>query len=280
MMIYLAGPIDHVPADSDAVGFGRGCAARAFRLEELAWFDPAKPYGSPMSDPEATYRINEAALRESDGLLALLPPGVPSTGTPMEIQRAYDAGKPVAVVGGNGSMQLMGMGVWRADWTNDAEPIIAAIRWLKTCAHDRVVSDHLIKYIGDPEYEPRSGYPGDAGFDLVVSEDTQIPYDGFADVPCGLSIELPQGVWAMVTGRSSTIRRRKLLVSQAIIDQGYRGPIFAGVWNLGEAKYEAKRGERIAQLIPFPLLSARLQFERVETLGPSARGESAFGSTG
>ena len=50
--------------------------------------------------------------------------------------------------------------------------------------------------------------------------------------------------------------------------------------NIGDMPVELKRGERIAQLIPMPLISERLHLERVEKLTLSERGERAFGSSG
>lgn len=279
MLLYLAHPIDHV-VETDALKFGIACCARELRNREVAWYDPIAPFGSPMADPVGCYRINEAALRESDAVLALLPPGVPSTGTPMEIQRAVDLGKPVAVVGAAGSMQLAGMGVWRKDWEPDARVFEAAIAFLMEAADRRYSTGYQIRWTGSPEFAPKRGYPGDAGFDLVVSETTRVHIDHFVDIPCGINVELPHDCWGMITGRSSTLRRRRLLVNMGIIDQGYRGPLFAGVWNMGEEVVVVEEGERIAQLIPMPLTSMMLLPQRVEELSPSARGLKSFGSTG
>lgn len=279
MLIYLARPNDHANG-SDEVAFGVACAARTLRNQELAWYDPIAPFGSPMADPIGCYRVNEAALRESDACLAIYPPGVPSTGTPMEIMRAHESGKPTAVVGGNGSMQLLGMGVRQFDWDGTAGPVDAAIDWLKTVSATRYASTFQIKYVGDQQFEPKCAVPGDAGFDLICSKETRVHIDQFVDIPCGVSIELPYDCWGMIVGRSSTLRRRRLLVNQGIIDQGYRGPLFAGVWNLGEEVAIVEEGERIAQLIPMPLTSMMLSVVRVAELTPSLRGTKAFGSTG
>lgn len=280
MLIYLAHPIDHVVDRVSDLKFGMDCAARALRSHDLAWYDAALPFGSPMADPIACYRANEGVLREADALLALMPPGVPSTGTPMEIQRAHDQGKPVAVVGCSGSMQLEGMGVQQYDWDGTASPIDAAVDFLKAAALSRYSGSFAIKYTGDREFEPRRGLPGDAGFDMIVSETCRVHIGNFVDIPCGVNIELPYDCWAMVTGRSSTLRKRQLLVHTGIIDQGYRGPLFAGVWNLGDEVATVEKGERIAQLIPMPLTSMMLTMQPVAELGPSIRGGAGFGSTG
>lgn len=137
-----------------------------------------------------------------------------------------------------------------------------------------------IRWVGPPECMPTQSYPGDAGFDLVVYGQTRIAIDGVADVPLGIKVELPPGVWAMLMGRSSTMRERGLHVAQAIIDQGYRGPLFAACHNISDRVVWLEPGERVAQLIPMPLMSERLGVRHVEVLGSSERGEAAFGSSG
>ena len=124
------------------------------------------------------------------------------------------------------------------------------------------------------------GYVGDAGFDLIASQSTPIRVGSYAEVPCGFDIEMPGNLWALIHSRSSTLRDRRLLVMSSVIDQGYRGPMFVGAWNLGDTRAVVERGERIAQLIPMPLLSSELAVLRVKDLTPSDRGSKGFGSTG
>lgn len=127
---------------------------------------------------------------------------------------------------------------------------------------------------------PSRHYPGDAGLDLYVAQDMVIPYGQFLDVPAGCRVELPDGVWGLITGRSSTIRNRGLLVVNGVIDAGWRGPLYAAVQNLRMDAARLKRGERIAQLILFDALAPRYEPTRVDALSPSDRGEFGFGSTG
>lgn len=139
-----------------------------------------------------------------------------------------------------------------------------------------------IKWTGDPSCEPVRHYVGDAGFDLVAEFDTHIPYGEFVDVSMGIRIELPESIWAMVTGRSSTLGKKRLLVTPAVIDNGYRGPVAVGVLNVGSKASFIKKGERIAQLIPIQMFAHRLSLEGVAELPnfPSDRGTSGMGSTG
>ncbi|HEX8193128.1 MAG TPA: dUTP diphosphatase, partial [Allosphingosinicella sp.] len=62
------------------------------------------------------------------------------------------------------------------------------------------------------------------------------------------------------------------------IDSDYRGEVKVILANLGAEPFEVVRGERIAQLVPAPVLKAR--FEEVEDLDATQRGAGGFGSTG
>lgn len=137
-----------------------------------------------------------------------------------------------------------------------------------------------IKWVGRDHSEPQRFHDGDAGFDLVCSEGAVIKPGAFRDIDCGIHVEMPVGVWALITGRSSTLRERGLMVAQGIIDNGYRGPLFAGVWNLRQETVRVAEGERLAQFIPYELTAARLEWRQVRNLNGSDRGHAGFGSTG
>ena len=62
------------------------------------------------------------------------------------------------------------------------------------------------------------------------------------------------------------------------IDADYRGEVKVILANLGVEPFEVVRGERIAQLVPAPVL--RAEFNVVESLGQTERGAGGFGSTG
>ena len=62
------------------------------------------------------------------------------------------------------------------------------------------------------------------------------------------------------------------------IDQDYRGEVKVILANLGSEPFEVRRGERIAQLVPAPVLKAA--FREVEALSETTRGAGGFGSTG
>lgn len=98
-------------------------------------------------------------------------------------------------------------------------------------------------------------------------------------VPTGIHLELPYGVWALLTARSST-SKQMLIVPQGIIDEGYRGPLFAQLINVGTKQVEIKHGDRHVQMIVFDRLTDRISFKEVDELAPSERGATGFGSTG
>ena len=121
-------------------------------------------------------------------------------------------------------------------------------------------------------------YPGDAGFDLFCREEHWIGPGESVDIPLGVRVQLPGGWWGLLTGRSSTLRKRGLLVAQGVIDQGYRGPLYAYVRNMTEEMVRVRDGERLAQLVPLPLFPGTI--ELVEDLEDHERGVSGFGSSG
>ena len=135
---------------------------------------------------------------------------------------------------------------------------------------------HQFKWAGDAN-TPSRAYAGDAGFDLVCAESATVEASTTANIPVNLSVELPEGVWAAITGRSSTFRRG-LLTPFSVIDQGYRGPLFVCVYNFTPRPVEVEAGERLAQMIPLPIIHG--ESVKVERLADSERGERGFGSSG
>ena len=81
----------------------------------------------------------------------------------------------------------------------------------------------------------------------------------------------------LVRDRSS-MAARGIATTAGVIDAGYRGEILVLMTNLGETAVELKAGEKIAQMIPVPVLTGDV--EAVESLEDSARAEKGFGSSG
>ena len=127
---------------------------------------------------------------------------------------------------------------------------------------------------------PTQAHDDDAGFDLYVDGDWTVQPGQFVDISLGISVKLPGGTWGLLTGRSSTLRRLGLMVTQGVIDCGYTGPLFAGVWNLTQFPVEVKHGDRIAQFIIMPNVTESVVPQKVISLPGTTRGSKGFGSSG
>jgi dUTP pyrophosphatase len=139
---------------------------------------------------------------------------------------------------------------------------------------------------------PSYAKDGDAGMDLIATSiisdtPTQITYG------LGIALEIPKGFVGLVFPRSS-IRKTGLQLSNSVgvIDSGYRGELQATFNKLfgGEAMYDEmkvkeiqpndfyKVGDRVAQIMIIP--HPPIEFEEVDELSDTERGEGGFGSTG
>ncbi len=101
-----------------------------------------------------------------------------------------------------------------------------------------------------------------------------------AVVKTGLFIELPVGIEAQVRPRSGLAAKKGITVLNApgTIDADYRGEIGVILVNLSDTDFVVEDGERIAQLVI--ARHERAEWESVETLSETVRGEGGFGSTG
>ena len=127
---------------------------------------------------------------------------------------------------------------------------------------------------------PFKKHIGDAGWDLYVSRDCVIPVGDTVDVHTDIKIDMPPYLYARITGRSSTLRKHKLLVNEGIIDNGYTGELFVCVHNLGDKPFEVKKGMRLAQVLFHNIEDVR--WSEVEKIYPKngGRGDAGFGSIG
>lgn len=98
-------------------------------------------------------------------------------------------------------------------------------------------------------------------------------------IPTGIRIEVPEGYWASIEARSST-SKRSLIVPKGVIDEGYRGELFAQILNVGNHPVTIYHGDRLIQLILHKRIIKDFEIEEVNELSPSERGETGFGSTG
>ncbi len=93
-----------------------------------------------------------------------------------------------------------------------------------------------------------------------------------------LAIPPPDAPLGLLVRDRSSMAARGIATTGGVIDAGYRGEILILMTNLGVAPIDIKAGEKIAQMIPVPVLTGDVQ--QVETLDDSARAEKGFGSSG
>ena len=292
-LIYFAVPIDSVPPGSlnghrtpqtEWQYMVRDIHAVAGATHGVIGYHPSKAFtvGPDCRIVPSLEAANRAALQECDGLVAIVPKGVQSVGVPREIEAMLAAGKPVAVVTDHdGSFSLSGMNLFEMTIPG----IRKAIDFVRDAGRIAISSHEMVFHAVGHGKVPTKAHETDAGLDLYVSETIVIPAGEFRDVPTDIRVAMPPDMWGRIVGRSSTFRRRGLLVIEGVLDAGYRGPVYTGLRNLSAEAVVIERGERISQLIPHVNLTPRLRIRDVgrlefDALPHDGRGEAGFGSSG
>lgn len=142
--------------------------------------------------------------------------------------------------------------------------------------HLRVAIKRIDKGLPLPVYATA----GSVGFDLLCRETVEILPRQIELIPANVIVRIPAGYFLMLTLRSSTPRRKSLLIPNGvgIIDKDYSGEgdeLKVQVLNFGDEAVEVKRGERIAQGLFIPVV--HVQWDEIEEVG---QGRGGFGSTG
>jgi len=129
---------------------------------------------------------------------------------------------------------------------------------------------------------PTAAHQGDAGYDLRAREAVVLaPGGGRAAVPTGIAVAIPPGWAGLVLPRSGLALRHGVtcLNAPGLIDAGYRDEIRVVLVNHDPADaFEVAVGDRIAQLVIQEV--AAIDWDEVEDLGQTTRGQGGFGSTG
>jgi dUTP pyrophosphatase len=238
-------------------------------------FDPSLAFRTGKG--KSTQSINFAAILGCDILFAELASDVRHVGTLIEIGFALANDIPVHA------------------WITPAfGPHVALMQSCYTYDNLRATVDacvgvpaktHEGAYLmqRESEFEPSLpvvAYAGDAGFDLQTAEDVVVEPGSIADVRLAFRCAPPPGIWLRLEARSSTSRKWGLLVVPGVIDNGWRGPLFAGVYTVGDNRVSVPAGTKLVQAIPHAARLDDVEFELVDKLPPAERGENGFGSTG
>lgn len=139
-----------------------------------------------------------------------------------------------------------------------------------------------IKKLNDNAVIPTYGTEYAAGADLYACMEEAVtinPGETYF-VKTGIAMEIPEGYAGLVYARSGLACKKGLAPANkvGVIDSDYRGEIMVALHNHSNVPVSVESGERIAQLVITPYITA--VFNQVEELEDTERGEGGFGSTG
>lgn len=136
-----------------------------------------------------------------------------------------------------------------------------------------------IKKLNTNAKVPTRGSEEAAGYDLYSNSDVEIRPEGTIKVNTGIAMEIPKGYFGAIYARSGLATKEGLRPANCVgvIDSDYRGEIIVALHNDSNIVRVVEKGERIAQIVIMPYLS--VEFEEVDNLDETKRGNGGFGST-
>ena len=141
----------------------------------------------------------------------------------------------------------------------------------------------LVKLLAEGARAPEVAHPGeDLGYDVFALEAVELWARSSVRVKTGIAVEARHaetgvGLGLLVRDRSS-MAARGVAVTGGVIDAGYRGEIQILLTNLTEDAIRLNAGDKIAQMIPVPVLTGMVSV--VDALADSVRAGKGFGSSG
>jgi len=305
VLIYLAHPIDqaqqrhtrsilvqvvaHILEAGRQQGHGFYRPGGAFNL-------PAPPWDDDLV--RAVDLINQQAIFECHGVLAVVAPGIPTLGTVSEIETALLLNRPTCIVT---TEELRRSSVQMANWAGRGAQVV----FMSPTGHlhnldiaavlgslpdpTKVFSEtSILDLVGRPALlvsrtstnakVPSRAYRGDAGLDLAVVGEHEIHPGEYKLLPTGVKAAVPDGWFGFVTARSSAWTKWRFDIRTAIIDSGYRGELMVGVHNRGSERRAVMPGTRLAQYVLLPAFMGDVA--EVDELPAHERGENGYGSSG
>lgn len=134
-----------------------------------------------------------------------------------------------------------------------------------------------VKKLKDNAKLPCYAQEGDVGLDMYAMETVTIKPGEHYRFFHGFALEFPTGYAGIVKDKSS-ISKAGLHVMGGTYDAGFRGEYNTHLVHLGSEPYTIEAGDKVSQLVLFPVLIAEL--EETDSLSESERGAGSFGSTG
>jgi len=129
-----------------------------------------------------------------------------------------------------------------------------------------------------PKYNHDDPYTGDSGLDISAVEEITIPAGGWNTVLVGLKLAyITPGYWIRVEGRSGVGFKKHIFPHFGIIDNPYRGDMGIKLYNFSAVDQTFKVGDKVAQLIVYPLIQANVNWS--DEVTKTNRGDKGFGSS-
>ena len=142
--------------------------------------------------------------------------------------------------------------------------------------------DVRIKKLRENAVVPTYGAEFAAGADLyaAVEESVTIAPSETKLIPTGIAMEIPVGYAGFIYARSGLASKKGLAPANkvGVVDADYRGEVMVALHNHGTAEQTIEAGERIAQMVIAPFITAK--FIVSDSLEDTVRGAGGFGSTG
>lgn len=139
-----------------------------------------------------------------------------------------------------------------------------------------------IKKLNENAVVPAYGSEFAAGADLYacLQSEIEIAPHSTAVIPTGIALELPIGYAGLIYARSGLATKKGLAPANkvGVVDCDYRGEVKVALYNHSETAQKVAAGERVAQLVITPYITA--EFIVADELSQTVRGAGGFGSTG
>mgnify|MGYP001203051912 FL=1 len=140
----------------------------------------------------------------------------------------------------------------------------------------------LIKKTSKEVITPKYKTDGSSGVDLSAFLDKEVVIKPNSSelIPTGLQVAIPKDLEIQIRPRSGLAAKENIgvLNSPGTIDSDYRGELKIILFNHGNKDFIINNGDRIAQMVLVPIL--KMEFEEVDSLPDTVRGQGGFGSTG
>ena len=140
----------------------------------------------------------------------------------------------------------------------------------------------LIKKTNKEVIIPKYKTVGSSGVDLSAFLDKEVVIKPNSSdlIPTGLQVAIPEEFEIQIRPRSGLAAKESIgvLNSPGTIDSDYRGELKIILFNHGKEDFIINNGDRIAQMVLVPIL--KMEFEEVDSLPDTVRGQGGFGSTG